>query len=125
MQALSISRSGNRGPLNTGFTLVEIMIVVATIGLLASTAVPNFIRARKSSKVSACINNLRVIDTAIQELKLERIGAEVTEDSIRPFIGFGINGSMPHCPSGGTYGDFDTQVNCSSQEPGFEHSLPQ
>ena len=45
------------------FTLVEIMIVVAIIGLLAAIAIPSFIKARETSQKNACINNLRQIDT--------------------------------------------------------------
>ncbi len=108
-----------------GFTLVEIMIVVAIVGLLASIAIPNLVRAQRRSKAATCISNLRVIDTAIQELKIERPGMPLTEDNIKVFIGRGNGGIMPVCPSGGTYGDFDTVVTCTSQQAGFEHVLPQ
>ena len=61
----------NRTSSNKGFTLVEIMIVVAIIGLLAAIAIPNFVRARTTSQMNACINNLRQIDGAKQQWALE------------------------------------------------------
>ena len=56
---------------NKGFTLVEIMIVVAIIGLLAAIAIPNFIKARSTSQKNACIDNLRQIDSAKQQWAIE------------------------------------------------------
>lgn len=54
-----------------GFTLVEIMIVVAVIALLAAIAVPGFLRARKRSQASAVKNDLRMIDAAIAQYAIE------------------------------------------------------
>jgi prepilin-type N-terminal cleavage/methylation domain-containing protein len=54
-----------------GFTLVEIMIVVAIIALLASIAVPGFLRARKRSQASRIINDLRLIDGAVDMYAIE------------------------------------------------------
>jgi prepilin-type N-terminal cleavage/methylation domain-containing protein len=55
----------------TGFTLVEIMIVVAIIALLAAIAVPGFLRARKRSQASKILNDLRLIDAAVDQYAIE------------------------------------------------------
>jgi len=85
----------------SGFTLVEIMIVVAIIGLLAAIAIPNFIHARTTSQMNACINNLRQIDGAKQEWGLET-GAGPTDQprnrTLQPYLGRGSGGSLPYCP---------------------------
>ncbi len=54
-----------------GFTLVEIMIVVAIIALLAAIAVPRFLRARKPSQASRVVNDLRLIDSAVDQYAIE------------------------------------------------------
>jgi prepilin-type N-terminal cleavage/methylation domain-containing protein len=55
----------------SGFTLVEIMIVVAIIALLAAIAVPGFLRARKRSQATKILNDLRLIDSAIDQYAIE------------------------------------------------------
>src|ERR1700682_6263261 len=56
---------------HAGFTLVEIMIVVAIIAVLAAIAVPGFLRARKRSQASKILNDLRLIDGAVDQYAIE------------------------------------------------------
>jgi prepilin-type N-terminal cleavage/methylation domain-containing protein len=84
-----------------GFTLVEIMIVVAIIALLAAIAVPNFLRARKRSQATKILEDLRVIDAAIDQYAVETgksDGATVGWSDIRSYIKTGT----PLYNSGGT-----------------------
>jgi prepilin-type N-terminal cleavage/methylation domain-containing protein len=72
-----------------GFTLVEIMIVVAIIGLLAAIAVPNFVRARETAQLNSILNNLRLIEGAKDQWALENkktTGATVTSTSLEVYL---------------------------------------
>ena len=109
------------------------MIVVAIIGLPVMIAIPNFIKARETARKNTCINNLRLIDGAIQQWALENNKNStdtVNLPSLTTYLGRGgtgtINGTgtgATKCPSGGTYSatTVNAQPICSFANG---HALP-
>ena len=89
-----------------GFTLIEIMIVTGLIALLATIAIPSFVRARTAAQTQACLENLRQIETAKQTWALETGKAGNTPVAEADVVPSYVK-VAPECPGGGTY-DYKT-----------------
>ena len=105
-----------------GFTLVEIMIVVAIIGLLAAIAVPNFMRARENAQTNACIANLKQISGAITLWALDENKSATDNVTMGDLVPNYIKGT-PVCPAGGTY-TLLTVADDPTCSIGGDHTLP-
>jgi len=89
-----------------GFTLIEIMIVVLIIGILLAIAVPNFVRARASSRLKSIMANLKQIDSAVEQWAMETNqaqGAAVVQSNLDGTGGTTAYLAWPSGPVAGTY----------------------
>ena len=120
------TRNWNR--LRRAFTLVEIMIVVLIIGILLAIAIPNFIRARETSRAKSCQSNLKQINGAKEQWAIDNKkgatdAAPGTTDLAPTYVKV-----FPACPSNGTYaiGQVSTDPTCSvgAQQGYNDHVLP-
>ena len=110
-----IGRYGILKRTKKGFTLIEILIVVLIIGILLAIAIPNFMKARATSRTKACVANMRQIDSAKQQWAMDnnQLGsATPTSGNILTYLSCA---AMPSCPEGATayvIGTVDTKQVC-------------
>ena len=113
-----------------GFTLVEIMIVVAIIGLLVAIAIPNFLRAREEARANSCVANLKQLEGAKERWAMSEGIATTVEATTGALVPNYLK-IAPNCPSGGTYtfGTINTVPTCSigtneTDDDYDDHALP-
>jgi hypothetical protein len=97
----------NQSPEDSSEAEGLLWIVVGLFGVMIVIALPNFIKARSTSSMNACINNLRQIDAAANEFALEKdlkTGNKINfPDDLTPYIKLNSAGKIPPCPEGGVY----------------------
>jgi len=107
----------------SGFTLIEIMIVVAIIGLLAAVAIPNLVRAQRTAKRTTCISNLQTIAGAKVQWSLENKKGDQDVPTDSDLFGPDkVISRKPDCPANGTY-----DLKAVGEKPTCsypEHALP-
>lgn len=105
----------------TGY--LGILWAIFVIPLMLAIAIPNFVKARETAQMNACINNLRMIDAAKQEWALENKKQRTDTPTQSDVAHFLKNGQFPTCPAGGTYtiGPVGEAPTCSIPK----HILPQ
>ena len=116
------NRSTRAADCQSAFTLVELMVTIAIIGLVLGIAIPNFLRSRIQARKQACIENLTQIESAKQIWSVQngkKEGDAVAENDIlgpQSYIRV-----MPICPGGGRYDLTTVGENAKCDQPG--HSL--
>jgi len=109
-----------------GFTLIEIMIVVLIIGILLAIAVPNFVKARESSRQKACVSNLKQIQSAAEQWAMDNKQPGSASVAMNVLAGTGLYINIaPTCPAGGTYATttVDVDPTCSYVNTTYPHAI--
>lgn len=112
----------------SGFTLVEIVIVVAIIAIALSIAIPNYIAISQTTKRTVCINNLKKIIGSVEQYAMENnvdAGTKLSPSQEDEVYSKYLRGGVPTCPSGGQYTietiGSNPQVRCTKEDDG--HAL--
>ncbi|MDD5137056.1 MAG: prepilin-type N-terminal cleavage/methylation domain-containing protein [Candidatus Omnitrophica bacterium] len=110
-----------------GFTLIEIMIVVAIIAIALAIAIPNFVRISSISKRTVCINNLKKISAAVDQWAIDnniRSGTNLTPEQESDVYNNYLRSGKPKCPSAGEYllnpVGANPQVQCTDEQEGHK-----
>ena len=104
----------------SGFTLVELMMVITILGLLAAIAMPSFTNARSTSRTNTCINNLRQLNGAKDQWAMENAKNETDMVVMNEVIVY-LKGGLPECPSSGTYMFTTVRMNATCTVAGHTH----
>jgi len=105
---------------HTGFTLIELMIVIAIIAILAAILVPNFIRARAQGQLTSCESNCKNIGTALEMYSTDNSGRYPSASPIQTGNGLLPNylKTIPTCPSAGS-DTYDANFSTTSNPDGY------